>query len=79
VTNNIERRLLEHSTAYNPESYTAQRLPVELIYSENIFGPRSAIKREKQIKKWSYKKKMALVNNEIGMLRKLSKKKNFKR
>ena len=75
VTNNIERRMFEHSTAYNPDSYTAQRLPVRLIHTEFIHGPRTAIKREKQLKNWSHSKKMALVNGDYELLAQISKKK----
>jgi putative endonuclease len=75
VTNNIERRLMEHQSAYNPESYTAQRLPVKLVYKEFIHGPRTAIEREKQLKRWSSKKKMALIKGDYDGLVVLAKKK----
>jgi putative endonuclease len=78
VTNNIERRLKEHSNAHNTNSYTARRLPVQLVYKEFIHSPRTAIEREKQLKRWSSKKKMALINGDYKRLVVLAKK-NFRR
>ncbi len=74
VTNNIDRRLTEHSTGHDANSYTAQRLPVQLVYKEFIEGPMRAIKREKQIKNWTREKKIALINGDIERLRSLAKK-----
>ncbi len=74
VTNNLERRLLEHETAYNPESYTAQRLPVKLVYQELVYGPLTAIKREKQLKAWNREKKEALINGNLNLLKQRAKK-----
>ena len=36
ITNNIERRINEHNSGYNEESYTYSRLPVELVYYEEF-------------------------------------------
>ena len=74
VTNNLERRLKEHQSALHENSYTASRLPVELIYYEVFDGPKAAIAREKQLKKWSRAKKIALINNNKDLLKELSKK-----
>lgn len=75
VTNNIERRLIEHQSAYSDTSYTAQRLPVELVYFTEIQGELQAIAKEKQIKRWSQAKKEALINGEFSNLPNLAKKK----
>jgi len=75
VTNNITRRLDEHQTGKNEEAYTFSRRPVNLVYSEEIFGPLKAISREKQIKRWSYRKKEALIEGRFDDLKKLAKKK----
>ena len=74
VTNNLERRLKEHQSALHENSYTASRLPVELVYYEVYNGPKAAIAREKQLKKWSRAKKQALINNNEKLLKELSKK-----
>lgn len=74
VTNNLKRRISEHQSGYNPESYTAQRLPIKLVYHEYIHGPLTAIKREKQLKNWTHEKKKALIEGRIDDLKKLAKK-----
>jgi putative endonuclease len=75
ITNNLERRLIEHETAYNPESYTAQRLPVKLVYQELVHGPLTAHKRERQIKGWTRAKKDALIKGDLNVLKQNAKKK----
>jgi putative endonuclease len=74
VTNNLKIRLWQHETARNPESYTAQRLPVKLVYQELVQGPLTAIKREKQLKTWSREKKEALINGNLNLLKQKAKK-----
>jgi putative endonuclease len=74
VTNNLEIRLWQHETAYNTESYTAQRLPVKLVYQELVYGPLTAHKRERQIKGWTRTKKEALINGNLEVLKRKSKK-----
>ena len=74
VTNNLERRLKEHQSGSHELSYTASRLPVKLIYYEVFNGPNAAIAREKQLKKWSRAKKLALINDNEDLLKELSKK-----
>jgi len=63
VTNDLERRLYEHHTGYNPKSYTYNKRPVELVFYETFNDPNQAIEFEKQIKGWSRKKKQAIINN----------------
>ncbi|HET9055403.1 MAG TPA: GIY-YIG nuclease family protein, partial [Chitinophagaceae bacterium] len=53
VTNDIERRLWEHNTGYNKDSYTYKRRPVELKYAGHFTDIIQAIAWEKQIKGWS--------------------------
>jgi putative endonuclease len=74
ITNNLKIRLWQHETACNPESYTAQRLPVKLVYQELVQGPLTAIKREKQLKTWSREKKEALINGNLNLLKQKAKK-----
>lgn len=75
VTNNLERRIEEHKSAFNENSYTARRLPFELVYHTLIHGPLTAIKKEKQIKNWSQAKKQALIEGKFDELPNLAKKK----
>jgi putative endonuclease len=75
VTNNIERRLQEHQEGENKTAYTYKRKPVALVFYEEFSNIEFAIEKEKQIKKWSKKKKEALINDEYNLLPNLSKKK----
>ncbi len=62
VTNNILRRVYEHKQKL-VEGFTKKYNVVKLVYYE-VFGDSvSAIKREKQIKAGSRKKKETLVNS----------------
>jgi putative endonuclease len=76
VTNNIERRFLEHSTGVDRNSYTYRRRPVKLAWYFETNIVHHAIEKEKQIKKWSQAKKRALINSDWDKLVEQSKK-NF--
>lgn len=76
VTNNLERRIIEHDAALNTKSYTTQRLPVKLVFHQFFQDIRKAIAFEKQVKGWSRKKKEAIINNNWELLIDLSKKNN---
>ena len=75
VTNNLEKRLLEHNMGVNPEAYTFKRRPVELVYYEMFQNYNLAFEVETRIKKWSRAKKEALINENWDRLIELSKKK----
>jgi putative endonuclease len=77
ITNDIERRLAEHQSGYNPDSYTFSRRPVELVYGEYFTDPKQAIDFEKQVKRWSRLKKEALINEDWDSLKFLSACKNL--
>ncbi len=74
VTNNLEKRLGEHNSGTNKEAYTFNRKPVVLVWHEIFNDYNLAFNWETQIKKWSVKKKEALINNQFELLPKLSKK-----
>lgn len=67
-TNNISRRLREHKSGLNRSCFTYSRRPVELIFCQEFNDVEQAISFEKQIKKWSAKKKLALANEDFEML-----------
>ena len=73
LTNDIERRLLEHNTGFAKGCYTYDRRPVELKYSELFQDITQAITREKQFKGWSRKKKEALFKEDWEELKRLAK------
>ena len=60
VTNNLHRRLAEHLAGEKP-SFTQKYCCVNLVYFEIYTDIRQAINREKQVKKWSRRKKEKLI------------------
>jgi len=63
VTNNLKTRLFQHSNNYNKNSFSHRYKTHYLIYFEQFQNIEHAITREKQLKKWSRKKKEALINS----------------
>lgn len=61
VTNDLERRVLEHKTKAI-EGFTAKYNCVDLVYFEDTPNIEAAIIREKQLKKWSRSKKEWLID-----------------
>ena len=76
VTNDIERRLLEHNEGIDKKSFTYTRRPVKLVYCEKFIDPNQAIEFEKQVKGWSRAKKQALIKRDWETLVNLSNLKN---
>ncbi len=76
VTNNLQKRLAEHNDSTNKISYPSSRRPLQLVYSQEFFDVKQAISLEKQIKGWSRKKKVALIEENWERLKLLSK--NYK-
>ena len=62
MTNDLERRLIQHQSGKTRFSYTARRLPVSLVWYLQCTNPNEAIRIEKQIKGWSHRKKKALID-----------------
>ncbi|RKY24845.1 MAG: GIY-YIG nuclease family protein [Planctomycetota bacterium] len=62
VTNNIKRRVYEHKNHLIP-GFTDRYNVVRLLYVETTTDPVSAIKREKQIKRWRREKKVKLIDS----------------
>jgi len=62
MTNDLERRLMQHKAKKSKDSYTSTRLPIQLLWYLECTNPSEAIKIEKQIKGWSHKKKQALIS-----------------
>ena len=63
ITNDLDRRISEHQSGAKKYSFTASRLPIQLVYSEVFNDPDTAIIREKQLKGWSHEKKKMLIEN----------------
>ncbi len=73
-TKNLELRLSQHQEGVGAR-YTARRLPVELVYSEEYDRVVDAFIREKQVQNWSRAKREALIHGETDLLPVLAKKK----
>jgi len=60
VTNNLEKRVLQHKRKLLP-GFTRQYNLMHLVHYETFGDVRLAIQREKQIKRWLRAKKVALI------------------
>jgi putative endonuclease len=63
-TDNLENRLMQHRHKIYTHCFTATRLPVELVFSQEFATREEALTSERQIKGWSRKKKEALIRGE---------------
>jgi len=79
VTNDLEERFEQHSQGIHPDSYTFSRRPLELVFYEMFNSPLAAIAFEKKLKKWSRKKKEALIQARFDLLPEMARKKFTKR
>jgi putative endonuclease len=62
VTNDLSRRLLEHiENKGKPQTFAGKYYCHNLVYYEHFTHIEYAIEGEKEIKKWSRKKKEALI------------------
>jgi putative endonuclease len=71
VTNNLERRVYEHKQKKIP-GFTKKYNIDRLVYYEETPNIEEAIAREKQIKGWLRKKKIALIESLNPVLKDLS-------
>lgn len=69
VTNNLERRFKEHHK--KTTHYTSYNPPIKIVYKESFLTKPQALKREAQIKGWARKKKLALIEGNLELLKKL--------
>jgi putative endonuclease len=68
----------QHNAKTFPDSYTATRLPVELVYAEYLDLVTDAINAERKIKGWSRAKKLALLSGDWEKVQVLSKRRGGK-
>ena len=61
ITNNLEARIKTHQSG-NGAKYLRGRLPIKLVYKENLINRSEATKREIYIKKMSKKEKKKLID-----------------
>ena len=71
-TDNLENRISEHKTGKH-SGYTSSRLPIEVVFVQHFTTRYEALKIEHRIKKWSRKKKEALITKNWKKLQILAK------
>ena len=71
-TDNLDQRLKAHNEVRG-STYTKRNGPVTLVYSEPFPTEQEAMKREKQLKRWSRAKKQALIDGDLKRLHQLAK------
>jgi putative endonuclease len=70
-TKYLQLRIQQHGLGLGA-NHTKKRLPVYLVYSEEFDSVVKAYAREKQIQKWTRRKKEALIHGEIKKLHECS-------
>jgi predicted GIY-YIG superfamily endonuclease len=76
ITEDLNTRLARHNDG-TACRFTATRRPVNLAYSEKSDSIRSAMARERQIKRWTRAKKEALVRSDPEALHLLSRRRVY--
>jgi putative endonuclease len=71
IAQNVASRLARHHYGTGSK-FTCVHAPVRLVYTEGPLSEEAAARRERQLKRWSRAKKLALIRNEIDQLRDLS-------
>jgi predicted GIY-YIG superfamily endonuclease len=68
----VSERIAAHNAGQGA-IWTTCRRPVRLVYVETCATEAAAVKRERQIKRWTHAKKEALVEGDLARLKELSK------
>jgi putative endonuclease len=63
VTGNLARRVSQHRTGFKPGGHPARHQTTHLVYCETTEDVVGAIRREKQIKGWTRKRKLELIES----------------
>jgi putative endonuclease len=74
-TRNVKRRVETHNAGRGP-AFTRHRRPAVLVLTEFHPTKNSAVRRERQLKGWSRKKKEALIQGDLDGLHALAKRRN---
>ena len=75
-TDNLEKRIGEHTTGAIASCYTFKRRPLELVFSQDFPTREEALTSEQQIKGWSRKKKEAMMRGDWAEVSRLAKSSN---
>ncbi|QLE02347.1 GIY-YIG nuclease family protein [Galbibacter sp. BG1] len=68
ITSNLLGRIVSHNEGKKKDAYTYTRRPVELKWFAEFTDVNLAIKKEKQLKGWSRRKKKALIEEDWDRL-----------
>jgi predicted GIY-YIG superfamily endonuclease len=71
-TDNLEKRLAQHTTGAIPTCYTYKRRPLDLVFFQELSTREQAIAVERQIKGWSRRKKEALIRGDWAEVSRLA-------
>ena len=63
-----QQRVAVHNSGRGAR-YTSGRAPVRLVYTEACASQSDALKRERQLKRWTRRKKEALVAGDVDALK----------
>ena len=77
-THNLEERLKKHAAGEASE-WTRRRLPIELVFQQEMPDENSAFQAERQLKNWSRAKNEALIAGDKDLLKWLAKKPEFRK
>lgn len=69
-TNNIEQRMNDHKTHHGAK-FIKDYGDFKLVYTEQFQTRTDAMRREKQLKRWTVAKKEALISGDLKLLKKL--------
>jgi len=61
ITNNLVRRLVQHREGSDPYRYVFRHATTRLVHVETAGEARDAIQRERQLKGWTRRRKIALI------------------
>jgi putative endonuclease len=61
VTGNLARRISQHRAGLHPTGYPTKHQTKRLVYCEVTSDVQAAIRREKQIKGWTRRRKLELI------------------
>jgi putative endonuclease len=68
ITNDLARRINEHTEGLNKRCYTYRRRPVDLRFHQEFNDVLQAIYFEKKLKGWAHSKKQALIDGNMDRL-----------
>jgi predicted GIY-YIG superfamily endonuclease len=68
-TSDLSDRLTRHNEGRADCSFSINRRPVAVVYSETFDSRAAAVRRERQLKGWTRRKKEALIAGDLARLK----------